>query len=124
MCRDGLACRQMGEELVARRHSSSANVGQRVSLLVQRWQALLGASAERGKGLEEARDILRFHEELDVIQAWMREKVGTTLVVDTIQAWMREKGALVVDTVQGLDEGKGGSSCRHYTGLDEGKGGL
>ena len=35
---------------------------------------MLQASSERGAGLEEAKDILNFNEEIQKVEQWMREK--------------------------------------------------
>jgi spectrin beta len=40
----------------------------------------LQASNERGKGLEEAKDILKFNEEVEKVEAWIREKVSIQFV--------------------------------------------
>ena len=65
---------QKGEELIHRRHEDSVQIQQRVNNLIKKWNELIQASTERGKGLEEAKDILKFNEELDKVQAWIREK--------------------------------------------------
>ena len=43
-----------------------------------KWKELLQASNNRGKGLEEARDILEFNEQVDKVEMWIREKVRFT----------------------------------------------
>ena len=68
---------QKGEKLIRRRHSDSPEIQKRVNHLIERWNDLIGASTERGKGLEEAKDILKFNEEVDKVEAWIREKVCT-----------------------------------------------
>jgi len=40
-----------------------------------KWNELLQASSDRGKGLEEAKDILKFNEEVEKVEDWIREKV-------------------------------------------------
>ena len=57
-----------------RRHDDSVAIQQRVNSLIQAWNELIQASTERGKGLEEAKDILKFNEEVDKVQAWIRDK--------------------------------------------------
>lgn len=39
------------------------------------WQNLLAESNNRGRGLEEAQDILEFNNQVDKIEAWIRDKV-------------------------------------------------
>lgn len=51
-----------------------------MNTLIAHWNELLQAMQERGRGLEEARDILHFNEEVDKVQAWIREKVGVTSI--------------------------------------------
>jgi len=63
-----------GELLLKKRHEASPEIQQRVNVLIQRWNELLQASNERGKGLEEARDILKFNEEVEKVEDWCREK--------------------------------------------------
>ena len=65
----------MGEVLLNKRHGSSVEIQQRVNNLIVKWNELLQASNERGKGLEEARDILKFNEEVEKVEEWFREKV-------------------------------------------------
>ena len=65
---------QKGEELIQRRHEDSVQIQKRVNSLIQKWNDLIQASTERGKGLEEAKDILKFNEEVDKVQAWIRDK--------------------------------------------------
>ena len=67
---------QIGEDLIERRHDSAPVIGHRINDLMRKWDQLLKESNNRGKGLEEARDILRFNEEVEKAETWMREKVG------------------------------------------------
>ncbi len=69
--------KQKGEVLLTKKHESSPEIARRVDQLMRRWNELLRASAERGKGLEEAKDLLKFNEEVDKVEAWIREKVRT-----------------------------------------------
>ena len=52
-----------------------------MNTLIQNWNDLLKASNERGKGLEEVKDILKFNEEVDKVEAWIREKVQIIIVM-------------------------------------------
>lgn len=45
---------------------------------MSKWNELLKASENRGKGLGEVKDILEFNEQVDKVQDWIREKVGFT----------------------------------------------
>ena len=67
---------QKGEELIKKEHEASPEIQRRVNALIAHWNELLQAMQDRGKGLEEAKDILHFNEEVDKVQAWIREKVG------------------------------------------------
>ena len=64
-----------GEALLKKRHEATPEIQQRVNNLIAKWNELMKASNERGKGLEEARDILKFNEEVEKVEAWIREKV-------------------------------------------------
>ena len=43
---------------------------------MSKWNELLKASNDRGKGLVEAKDILEFNEQVDKVEMWIREKVS------------------------------------------------
>lgn len=62
--------------MVKNRHSASGEITRCVQRLSKKWKELLQASANRGKGLEEAKDILEFNEQVDKVETWMREKVN------------------------------------------------
>lgn len=64
-----------GEILLNKRHEATPEIQKRVNNLIAKWNELMKASSERGKGLEEARDILKFNEEVEKVEAWIREKV-------------------------------------------------
>ncbi|XP_064623906.1 spectrin beta chain, non-erythrocytic 2-like isoform X3 [Lineus longissimus] len=63
-----------GATLIKKKHPESAEVQDRVDKLVKTWNDLLKASEHRAKVLEEAKDILKFNEEVDAVEAWIREK--------------------------------------------------
>ena len=65
---------KVGETLIQKRHPASREIEDRVAKLVQQWNKLLQASSDRGAGLEEAKDILNFNEELQKVEQWLREK--------------------------------------------------
>ena len=64
--------------LIQKKHPAKGEISQRVSSLMAKWKELLQASNNRGKGLEEARDILEFNEQVDKVEMWIREKVRLT----------------------------------------------
>ena len=66
---------QNGDELVSRHHEKSPEIDKRVQGLKKKWKELWAVSDDRGKGLEEAKDILKFHEECDKVESWIRDKV-------------------------------------------------
>ena len=66
---------QLGELLIKKRHISSDDIRQVVTRLMSKWNELLKASENRGKGLGEVKDILEFNEQVDKVQDWIREKV-------------------------------------------------
>ena len=65
----------MGETLIERKHPAQAEIRQAVDRLGSKWRELLQASSNRGKGLEEAKDILEFMEQVDKVLVWIRDKV-------------------------------------------------
>ena len=70
-----LFCFQLGELLISKRHIASDDIRQVVTRLMSKWNELLKASENRGKGLGEVKDILEFNEQVDKVQDWIREKV-------------------------------------------------
>lgn len=70
-----------GEILLNKRHEATPEIQKRVNNLIAKWNELMKASSERGKGLEEARDILKFNEEVEKVEAWIREKVWFRLAL-------------------------------------------
>lgn len=70
---------QKGDALIVKQHEASPEIQRRVDNLMRKWKELLIASANRGKGLEEAKDILKFDEEVEKVEAWIREKVRLTI---------------------------------------------
>lgn len=63
-----------GEMLLQKRHEASAEIREQMKNLLTAWRQLLLDSANRGKGLEEAQDILEFNNQLEKIDAWIRDK--------------------------------------------------
>ncbi|XP_060809257.1 spectrin beta chain, non-erythrocytic 5 isoform X2 [Amyelois transitella] len=51
-----------------------AEVQKELAALQEEWQRLEQATEQRGRGLEEAQDILEFNQHLDKIEAWIRDK--------------------------------------------------
>ena len=60
---------------MSRKHEASPEIKSKVDSLESKWNTLQQATAARGKGLEEAKDILMFKEECDKVHNWIREKV-------------------------------------------------
>lgn len=63
-----------GQRLIAKRHKSSPEIHKQLLELDAAWQQLLHEVNLRGKGLEEAQDILEFNNHLDKLEAWIRDK--------------------------------------------------
>lgn len=61
--------------LLKKKHPESDNVRQNLQRLNSKWNELLQASNNRGKGLVELKDILMFNEQVDKVEMWIREKV-------------------------------------------------
>ena len=66
---------QQGAVLLEKQHPSSPDIQERVNQVVKKWNDLHTASARRAKLLEEAKDILKFNEEVDAVESWIRDKV-------------------------------------------------
>ncbi|XP_066281028.1 spectrin beta chain, non-erythrocytic 5-like isoform X2 [Branchiostoma lanceolatum] len=66
--------KKQGDQLVSKNHHASVEIKRRVAAVLRAWQELLQASAARGKGLEEARDILEFTQQADQVIQWVKEK--------------------------------------------------
>ena len=71
--------RETGEVLLKKRLEDHDAIRSRLNHLILQWNELLKASKEKGAGLEEARDILTFNEEIGKVDHWMKEK--ETIVV-------------------------------------------
>ena len=65
-----------GEQLLQKKHLSSREIRQQLEALLASWQQLLAESASRGRGLEEAQDILDFNNQVEKVEAWIRDKVS------------------------------------------------
>lgn len=64
-----------GEMLLAKKHKSSREIRSQLEYLVGAWRNLMQESNNRGRGLEEAQDILEFNNQVEKIEAWIRDKV-------------------------------------------------
>lgn len=64
-----------GEVLIAKKHKASREIRSQLDHLLALWKNLLQESNNRGRGLEEAQDILEFNNQVDKIESWMRDKV-------------------------------------------------
>lgn len=64
-----------GEVLIAKKHKASREIKSQLEQLMVQWRNLLQESNNRGRGLEEAQDILEFNNQVDKIESWMRDKV-------------------------------------------------
>lgn len=66
--------KEEGDVLLKKKHPESDNVRQSLQRLNSKWNELLQASNNRGKGLVELKDILMFNEQVDKVEMWIREK--------------------------------------------------
>lgn len=74
---------QKGQTLIAKRHECAPEIEQEVCKLSESWNVLLNEVASRGRGLEEAQDILEFNSQLDKLEAWIRDKEMMVHASDT-----------------------------------------
>lgn len=65
----------LANTLIQRKHKHSRDVRAQLDGLLSKWKALLQESANQGRGLEEAQDILEFNLQTDKVDAWIRDKV-------------------------------------------------
>ncbi|KAL1471295.1 hypothetical protein MTO96_023750 [Rhipicephalus appendiculatus] len=68
------AIKQKGELLLSKKHPASGEVQEQLSRLLHLWEELLDALHRRGRGLEEAQDMLDFESQVDKVEAWIRDK--------------------------------------------------
>nr|XP_002732400.1 PREDICTED: spectrin beta chain, non-erythrocytic 5-like [Saccoglossus kowalevskii] len=66
--------KQNGDVLIAKKHEHSVDIKERVQELLKHWNELVEASSSRGRFLEEAKDILEYNRQVDIVETWMREK--------------------------------------------------
>ncbi|XP_039432326.1 spectrin beta chain, non-erythrocytic 1 isoform X2 [Culex pipiens pallens] len=74
---------QKGQTLIAKRHECAPEIEEEVRKLSESWNVLLNEVASRGRGLEEAQDILEFNSQLDKLEAWIRDKEMMVHASDT-----------------------------------------
>ena len=72
-----------GEMLIAKKHKSSREIRAQLDQLLASWRQLLQESNNRGRGLEEAQDILEFNNQADKVEAWIRDKEMMVQADDT-----------------------------------------
>ncbi|XP_058824690.1 spectrin beta chain, non-erythrocytic 1 isoform X6 [Topomyia yanbarensis] len=75
--------KQKGETLIAKRHQCAPEIEEEVRKLSESWKVLLKEVLSRGRGLEEAQDILEFNSQLDKLEAWIRDKEMMVNASDT-----------------------------------------
>ncbi|XP_057323872.1 spectrin beta chain, non-erythrocytic 1 isoform X4 [Microplitis mediator] len=72
-----------GEILISKKHSSCTEIRNQLDKLQDRWKKLLIISSNRGRGLEEAQDILEFNNQVEKIESWIRDKEMMVQAGDT-----------------------------------------
>lgn len=66
--------KKTGELLIEKNHENLTEIKDAVSKVLAAWRDLLKELDQRGRGLEEAQDILEFNNHLDKIEVWIRDK--------------------------------------------------
>ncbi|KNC25934.1 hypothetical protein FF38_03695, partial [Lucilia cuprina] len=74
---------EKGLILLSKQHESSPEIKQAIDRVLSAWKGLLDELDNRGRGLEEAQDILEFNNQLDKIEAWIRDKEMMVQASDT-----------------------------------------
>ncbi|KAK2588759.1 hypothetical protein KPH14_001641 [Odynerus spinipes] len=72
-----------GETLLAQKHPATSEIFKQLEQLYASWRRLLVESGNRGRGLEEAQDILEFNNQVEKIEAWIRDKEMMVQAGDT-----------------------------------------
>lgn len=75
--------KKSGEILIDKKHENRVEIKEAVRKVLEAWLALLNELNQRGRGLEEAQDILEFNNHLDKIEAWIRDKEMMVQAGDT-----------------------------------------
>lgn len=75
--------KKTGEILIGKNHESMDEIKTAVRKVLEAWNNLLHELDQRGRGLEEAQDILEFNNQLDKIEAWIRDKEMMVQAGDT-----------------------------------------
>ncbi|XP_076359799.1 spectrin beta chain, non-erythrocytic 5 kst [Tachypleus tridentatus] len=77
------AIKQKGELLLSKKHESSPEIRIQLEQLLMKWSQLLNASANRGRGLEEAQDMFELNNQMEKVEAWIRDKEMMVQAGDT-----------------------------------------
>lgn len=62
------------DKLLSKNHASSKEIQSQWETLLDSWRKLLQDADNYGRGLEEAQDILEFNNQVEKIEAWIRDK--------------------------------------------------
>ncbi|XP_050536729.1 spectrin beta chain, non-erythrocytic 5 isoform X2 [Daktulosphaira vitifoliae] len=66
--------KQNADMLIEKKHKNSKDIQDSLSKLLVLWRNLLQETNEKGRGLEEAQDILEFNNQVDKVETWIRDK--------------------------------------------------
>ncbi|KAG1650604.1 Spectrin beta chain, non-erythrocytic 5 [Nymphon striatum] len=66
--------KEKGELLLEKQHEESPEIRSQLKRLLDQWNSLLQEVMNRGRGLEEAQDILEFNNQVEKVEAWIRDK--------------------------------------------------
>lgn len=61
--------------LIEKKHKNSKEIQDSLGKLLVLWRNLLQETNEKGRGLEEAQDILEFNNQVNKVETWIRDKV-------------------------------------------------
>jgi hypothetical protein len=73
-----------GDLLLAKTHKASREVRAQLEQLLTAWRQLLQQSNSRGRGLEEAQDILELNNQAEKVEEWIRDKVCVWLILSDV----------------------------------------
>lgn len=73
----------LADMLVEKKHKNSKDIQDSLGKLLVLWRNLLQETNEKGRGLEEAQDILEFNNQVDKVETWIRDKVSLCKIICT-----------------------------------------
>lgn len=80
---------KMGEQLICKLNPTSDLVKKQLSQLRDQWQALKQTAANQMRALGGAKNLQEFNKKVDKLEAWIKEKVKTSLSFSVVMLSVR-----------------------------------